>query len=72
VVAVDDDAYTAGLVEHAGMPEPIAKALTTFGVGTRRWYSAVVSDTVVEVAGRPAARAREVLAANRGAFAAGG
>jgi NAD(P)H dehydrogenase (quinone) len=72
VVAVDDDAYTAGLVEHAGMPEPIAKALTTFGVGTRRWYSAVVSDTVLKVAGRPAARAREVLAANRGVFAGGG
>jgi NAD(P)H dehydrogenase (quinone) len=67
-VDVDDDAYTAGLVEHAGMPEPVARAYTTFGIGTRRWYSAAVSDAVLELTGRPPTPARDVLAANRTAF----
>jgi NAD(P)H dehydrogenase (quinone) len=71
VVAVDDDAYAAGLVAHAGMPAPIAKALTTFGIGARRWYSAAMSDTVRELTGRAPTAAREVLAANRETFAEG-
>jgi NAD(P)H dehydrogenase (quinone) len=62
-VLVDDEAYTAGLVEHAGMPEPVARAYTTFGIGARRGYSAVVSTTVAELTGRQPMTAREVLAA---------
>jgi NAD(P)H dehydrogenase (quinone) len=61
--AVDDDAFAAGLVEHAQMPEPVAQAYTTFGIGARRGYSAVVSDTVLELTGTPPKPAREVLAA---------
>ncbi len=62
VAAVDDDAYVAGLVEHAGMPEPVARAYATFGIGTRRGYSAPVSTTVADLTGRAPVSARDVLA----------
>ena len=62
VVPVGDEAYAAGLVERAGMPEPVAWAYTTFGIGTRRGYSAVVSTTVADLTGRQPASARDVLA----------
>jgi NAD(P)H dehydrogenase (quinone) len=62
VVPVDDDAYVAGLVEHAGMPEPVARAYATFGIGTRRGYSAPVSTTVADLTGHEPRNAREVLA----------
>jgi NAD(P)H dehydrogenase (quinone) len=65
VVLVDDDAYAAGLVEHAGMPEPMARAYTTFGIGTRRGYSAAVSTAVADLTGSDPTSARDVLAANR-------
>ena len=61
-VAVDDDAYVAGLVEHAQMPEPVARGYATFGIGARRWYSAVVSDTVLELTGTAPRSVRDVLA----------
>jgi NAD(P)H dehydrogenase (quinone) len=61
-VGVEDDAYVAGLVEHAHMPEPVARAYATFGIGARRGYSAVVSDTVVEFTGAGPRPARDVLA----------
>jgi NAD(P)H dehydrogenase (quinone) len=70
VVFVGDEAYAAGLVEHAGMPEPLAQAYTTFGVGTRRGYSAAVSTTVADLTGSDPMRARDVLAANRAALSA--
>jgi NAD(P)H dehydrogenase (quinone) len=70
-VLVDDEAYAAGLVEHAGMPEPVAQAYTTFGIGARRGYSAAVSTTVAELTGREPASARDVLAANRAVFQGG-
>ena len=70
-VFVDDDAYAAALVEQAGMPEPVARAYTTFGFGTRRGYSAPVSTTVADLTGREPTAAREVLEANREAFAVG-
>ncbi|MDX6715448.1 MAG: hypothetical protein QOH30_2006 [Baekduia sp.] len=68
VVLVDDEAYAAGLVEHAGMPEPVARIYTTFGTGTRRGYSGALSTTVADLTGRPPTSARDVLAANRAAF----
>jgi NAD(P)H dehydrogenase (quinone) len=67
-VAVDDDAFVAGLVEHAQMPESAARAYATFGVGARRGYSAVVSDTVQELTATAPAPVREVLAADRDVF----
>ena len=67
-VLVDDDAYTVGLIEHAGMPEPVARAYATFGIGSRRGYSSPVSDTVEALTGSPPQPVREVLAANRAAF----
>jgi NAD(P)H dehydrogenase (quinone) len=66
VVQVDDEAYTAGLVEHAGMPRPVAEVYASFGTGTRRGYSAPVSDTVLQLTGRPPKPARAVLAASLG------
>jgi NAD(P)H dehydrogenase (quinone) len=70
-VLVDDDAYAARLVEHAGLPEPVARAYATFGIGTRRGYSGAVSTTVADLTGRPPTSARDVLAANRSALEGG-
>jgi NAD(P)H dehydrogenase (quinone) len=64
-VLVDDQTYAAGLVEHAGMPEPVAQAYTTFGIGTRRGYSAALSTVVSDLAGRTPQSALDVLAAHR-------
>lgn len=69
-VLVDDEAYVAGLVEHAGMPEPVARVYTTFGIGTRRFYSAALSTTVADLTGMEPMRARDLLAANRDALQA--
>jgi NAD(P)H dehydrogenase (quinone) len=63
VVQVDDEAYTQGLVEHAGMPRDVAEVYATFGTGTRWGYSAPVSATVEALTGRRPQPAREVLAA---------
>ena len=70
-VAVDDDAFAAGLVEHAGLPEAAARAYATFGAGARRGYSAVVSDTVRELTGKEPKAARQVRESHPEAFAAG-
>jgi NAD(P)H dehydrogenase (quinone) len=69
-VAVDDDTYVAGLVQHAGMPEPVARGYATFGIGARRWYSAAVSDTVLELTGEEPRPVREVLEAHPETFRA--
>jgi NAD(P)H dehydrogenase (quinone) len=66
VIQVDDDAFTDGLVEHAAMPRPVAEVYASFGTGTRRGYSAPVSDTVLRLTGRPPKPARDVLAASIG------
>jgi NAD(P)H dehydrogenase (quinone) len=67
VVHVDDDAYTAGLVEHAGMPQPVAEVYATFGTGARRGYGAPVSTTFRDLTGREPAAVRDALAAALGA-----
>jgi NAD(P)H dehydrogenase (quinone) len=51
------------MVEHAGMPEPIARIIATFGTAARLGYAAVVSTTVRDLTGREPRLAREVLAA---------
>jgi NAD(P)H dehydrogenase (quinone) len=63
VVHVDDEGYTAGLVEHAGLPRPVAEVYASFGTGTRKGYSAPVSATVERLTGRPPQAVRDVLAA---------
>lgn len=50
VVAVDDDAYAAGLVQ-AGVPDLLAPLLTSFGASTREGHLATVSDVVARVGG---------------------
>lgn len=64
-VALDDDAYVAGLVEHAGMPEAVARMYATFGASARDGFAATVSRAVDELAGRSPRSLREVLAAHR-------
>ena len=63
VLRLDDEAYAAGLVEHAGMPQPVAEVYASFGTGARRGYSAPVSDTVLQLTGRRPKAVRDVLAA---------
>jgi NAD(P)H dehydrogenase (quinone) len=69
-VAVDDDTFVAGLVEHAHMPEPVAQGLATFGIGAQRGYSAPVSDAVRELTGAAPTSVRDVLAGHQEVFAA--
>ena len=61
-VQVDDEAFAAGLVEHAGMPEEIAEVISTFGTGARLGYSAVVSTAVKDLTGRDPLTLRDILA----------
>jgi NAD(P)H dehydrogenase (quinone) len=70
-LGVDDDAFIAGLIEHAQMPEPVARAYATFGIGARRGYSGAVSTTVRDLTGAAPAPARDVLAAHPEVFQAG-
>jgi NAD(P)H dehydrogenase (quinone) len=61
LVIVDDATHAAGLVEHAGMPAPVAAAYTTFGTGARLGYSAVVSTAVRDLTGQDPITLREAL-----------
>jgi NAD(P)H dehydrogenase (quinone) len=60
---LDDDAWVAAMVEHAGMPEPLARVIATFGIAARQGYAEVVSTTVRDLTGRDPRTARDVLAA---------
>jgi NAD(P)H dehydrogenase (quinone) len=62
-VRLDDAAWVAAMVEHAGMPEPMAQAYATFGIATRRGYSAVVSSSLHDLTGRTPKTVRAVLEA---------
>jgi NAD(P)H dehydrogenase (quinone) len=64
-VYLDDDDWVATMVEHAGMPEPLAQAIATFGISARRGYLGAVSTTVSELIGREPLSVREVLEAHR-------
>jgi NAD(P)H dehydrogenase (quinone) len=64
-VFLEDEAWVAAMVEHAGMPEPLARTFGTFGTAARRGYAAVVSSTVADLTGRPPRTVREVLEARR-------
>jgi NAD(P)H dehydrogenase (quinone) len=64
VARVDDDAWVAAMVEHAGMPEPMARAFATFGAAQRHGYAAVVSDTLERLTGRAPTSLHDFLAAS--------
>ena len=61
VVHVDDAAYAAGLVEHAGMPPALAEIYATFGAATRSGILDVTTDVVERLTGRTPATVRSVL-----------
>jgi NAD(P)H dehydrogenase (quinone) len=60
-----DDEWVATMVEHAGMPEQLARDLATFGIAARRGYLGAVSTTVRELLGREPVGVRAVLEARR-------
>ena len=60
-VPVDDEAFVSILVEHAGLPEPVAKFLASFGRAAREGQLGLVSDDVERLTGRPPARFRTLL-----------
>ncbi|WP_375425653.1 SDR family oxidoreductase [uncultured Friedmanniella sp.] len=63
LVALDDDAYRAGL-RSAGLPEPVADLLTSFGASVRGGFLATVSSAVLDLTGhQPTALADLVPAA---------
>jgi NAD(P)H dehydrogenase (quinone) len=62
---LSDDAWVATMVEHAGMPEPLARDIATFGIAARQGYLAAVSTTVAELLGREPVGVRAVLEARR-------
>jgi NAD(P)H dehydrogenase (quinone) len=62
-VRLDDAAWVAAMVEHAGMPEPVARTYSTFGIATRRGYSAAVSSSLHDLTGREPQPLRAVLEA---------
>jgi NAD(P)H dehydrogenase (quinone) len=66
---VGDDAWVAAMVEHAGMPEGLARIIATFGIAARQGYAEVVSTSVRDLTGREPQTAREVLAAGLAAAA---
>jgi len=60
-VSVDDETYVAGLVEHAGLPEPIARFLASFGRATREGQLNARSDVVETLTGRAPRSLRDLL-----------
>jgi NAD(P)H dehydrogenase (quinone) len=70
VVHVDDEGWTAAMVEHAGMPVELARAYATFGTAQRQGYAAVATNTVERLTGRPPTSLREFLVAQRETLAA--
>ena len=63
-VAVDDDAYAAGLVANAGLPAELAASLATFGQAVRGGYHAQLTDVVERLTGRRPISFADVVAAN--------
>jgi NAD(P)H dehydrogenase (quinone) len=64
-VHLSDEEWIAAMVEHAGMPEPLARDLATFGIAARQGYLGAVSTTVAELTGREPVSVRAVLEARR-------
>lgn len=51
VVEVGDEAFTRGLVEQAGLPEPVAALLASFGTAIRLGFLSEVSTAVADLTG---------------------
>ena len=62
VVDVDDAAYVAGLVEHAGLPRPVAELLASFHIAARLGYFETVTDDFTRLTGRAATSLAALLA----------
>jgi NAD(P)H dehydrogenase (quinone) len=62
LVAVDDDAFIAGLQQH-GIPAEGAEVIASFGRAVREGYLDQLTDAVQQLAGRPPRSLREVVAA---------
>ena len=63
-VAVDDDTFVKGLTA-AGLPEPAARAIATYGRAIREGYIDQTSDAVENLSGDPPGSLREVFEAHR-------
>ncbi|MET7455918.1 SDR family oxidoreductase [Streptomyces sp. NPDC005574] len=69
VVQVDDDALIAGLVA-AGLPEPVAPWIASFGVASREGWLDQPSTAVQDLTGRAPVSLRDVLEAHRAELSA--
>jgi NAD(P)H dehydrogenase (quinone) len=65
---LSDDEYVSAMVEHAGLPEPVARAYATFGEAARGGWLRDVTDVVARVAGRRPTSVAEFLGAHRDAL----
>jgi NAD(P)H dehydrogenase (quinone) len=63
-VAVDDEAFIEGLTS-AGVPEPAAREIASYGRAIREGYLREASDAVENLTGRPPRSLREVFEAHR-------
>jgi NAD(P)H dehydrogenase (quinone) len=70
LLPVDDATFAQGLVEHAGMPLPLAETYATFGAAIRAGLLDVQTDVVERLTGRPPRSLREVLEMEAAALAA--
>jgi NAD(P)H dehydrogenase (quinone) len=64
-VYLSDEEWIAAMVEHAGMPEPLARDIATFGIAARQGYLGAVSTTVAELTEREPVSVRAVLEVRR-------
>ena len=69
-VAVDDEAFVQGLAA-AGMPEPAARGVASFGRAIREGFVGDASGAVESLTGHPPRSLREVFEAHRGALMQG-
>jgi NAD(P)H dehydrogenase (quinone) len=69
-ILVDDAAFAQGLVEHAGLPQPVADAYATFGTAIRAGLLDVQTDVVERVTSRTPRSLRDVLAEHAAAIGA--
>jgi NAD(P)H dehydrogenase (quinone) len=63
-VAVDDEEFVRGLAS-AGIPEPVARGLASYGRAVREGYIGEASGAVEDLTGRPPRSLREVFEAHR-------
>jgi NAD(P)H dehydrogenase (quinone) len=70
LLPVDDATFTRGLVEHAGMPQPLAETYATFGAAIRAGLLDVRTDVVERLTGRHPRSLRDVLEQETAALAA--